>query len=156
MTFLFSLPYLAPIFHRTISLQLEFKKLEAVFLHLENRISLQTPELARCCTLFSDKENKPSSFMKKISHVCDALSIQGNGLIHGGVNMLFPWDFFFVYRWKKLCQKILNVFPLWMDCLGKIEAASALANLAGNNPEYTIPSLEINKNPSRVNCRLKL
>ena len=148
--FLFSLPYLAPIFHRTISLQLEFKKLEAVFLHLENRVSLQTPELARCCTLFKDKENKPSSFMKKISHVCDALSIQGNGLIHGGVNMIFPWDFFFVYRWKKLCQKILNVFPLWMDCLGKIEAASALANLANNNPEYTIPSLEINKNPSET------
>jgi len=155
LVFLFSLPYLTPIFNRTSSLELEFKKLKAVFLHLERRTSTKTPELANCCAHFRNTNVKPSSYIKKVSHVCDALSIQANSLVHLGVNLLFPWDFFFVWRWEILRRQILKKLPLWLDSLGKIEAASALANFANNNPSYTLPYLEIIQEKSNIGIQIE-
>lgn len=92
--FFFSLPYLLPVFKRTISLQLELKKLQAIFHHLEKGVSDTTPELDRLCASFLNKKTKPSFYLKRISRICDALSIQGNAFIHMGINLLIPWDFF--------------------------------------------------------------
>ncbi|MEW5801217.1 MAG: hypothetical protein AB1847_03835 [bacterium] len=145
LIFLSSLPALAPVFGRASSLQTEFRKLEAVFLLLEKKISKKAPELASCCAPFQDTQKRPSSCMKRISRVCDALSIQGNDLVHLGVNLLCPWDFFFACQWEKLRRQLLKEIPLWLDVLGKVEAASALATLAALNPDYTVPHLEVDQ-----------
>jgi len=149
------LPSMAPVFSRSSSLQLEFRKLEAVFLHLERKVSARTPELARCCAPFQDAQGRPSLCMKRISRVCDALSIQGNALVHVGVNLLCPWDFFFTCRWEKLRRHMLTEIPLWLDALGEVEAASALATLAAHNPDYKLPNLEIDREPSQVSIRVE-
>ena len=150
LTFFSYLPSMTPVFGRASSLHLEFRKLESVFLHLERKVSAKTPELARCCAPFQDAQNRPSSCMKRISRVCDSLSIQGNALAHLGVNLLCPWDFFFACRWEKLRRHMLKEIPLWMDALGEVEAASALATLADHNPDYTLPHLEMDQEPAAV------
>ena len=139
LIFFLSLPYLSPVFHRSISLQLELKKLQAIFSHLEKSISSKAPELKKCCAVFQNKANRPSSYLRKISRVCDALSIQANGLVHLGVNLFFPWDFLFVCYWEKVRGQMIEALPIWLECLGKVEAACALANFADNNRHFTFP-----------------
>ncbi|MGA1870383.1 MAG: MutS-related protein [bacterium] len=149
LIFLFSLPLLAPIFTRSASLLTEFKKLKAIFFHLKKR-SGEHPALAQQCAPLRSAENDPFSYLKRASRICDALSIQANTLIHFGINLLFPWDFFFVCRWEKLRRQMLTEIPLWLDTLGEIEAISALANFGCNNPDFIIPYLKMDQEKHEV------
>lgn len=145
--FLFSLPYLASVFHRSLSLQLEFKKLEALFIHLENRTSVKTPQLLKYSSLFHGQK-KPSSSLAKLTRICDCLSIQGNWLIHLGVNMFLPWDFFFAGQWERQRQEIRYLCPLWLEQLGLVEAGCALAGLADHHANFIIPQVEVDEKKS--------
>lgn len=143
LIFFTSLPSLAPVFSRATSLHLEFRRLEAVFRHLERKVKAEkNPELARCCACFQNAQSRPSGYLKRIGRVCDALSIQGNALVHRRVNPLCPWTFFFVCRWEELSRHLTQEIPLWLETLGEVEAASALATLASNNPDSTLPHLD--------------
>ncbi len=147
LIFFICLPYMSPLFYHAIALEIEFRKLEAVFLHLEKNRS-DTPEMTRSFAPFRNLKERPSYYLKKISQVCAALSVQGNSLVHIIVNSFCPWDFFFVSRWEKVRSQLVAKIPLWLDTLGEIEAASALANFADNNPNFTLPLIKITQKRS--------
>ena len=58
--------------------------------------------------------------------------------------------FFFTCRWDKLSRQLIKEIPHWFDSLGIIEASSALANFANNNPDFSIPTLRTKIKKSEI------
>jgi hypothetical protein len=136
--FYFSL-FLAPLFNRAQSIQIELKRLKAIFFQIEKRSYCNRKYLSALCDVFLDKNIRPSSYLKKMTLICDTLSIRAHFLVHLGVNMLCPWDLLFSHVLEKTRKQMLKNFSIWLDRLGILEAAASLANFAHNNLNYVMP-----------------
>ncbi|MGA1825591.1 MAG: MutS-related protein [bacterium] len=131
----------AHLFNRALSIQIGMKRLKAIFSHIERRSFTGKEHLASLCDVFSHKSIRPSLYLKKITYICDALSIRAHFLVHLGINIVFPWDSVFSCLFEKVRSQLLTTLPVWLDRLGILEAASSLANFAYCNPHYALPEI---------------
>lgn len=68
--------------------------------------------------------------------------MKAHPLIHLGLNALVPWDLWFVGKLNRLITRLRTALPDWLDTIGTLDAASALARYAYLNPDYLWPQLE--------------
>jgi hypothetical protein len=139
--YLFHANRLAPIFHRALAMRSHLERLQHLFGYLETRNDQNAPELQTLCAPFHQPGSRPSQLLRKMSRICDGLSVKANPLVHFFLNVVFPWDFYFSLRYEHLRTGILTVFPPWMEALGRLEMAASLAQFAALHPEYAFPKI---------------
>lgn len=128
------------VFDEATALRAALEQLLAVFRYLETYHYHDTPHLAALCTPFRSGSQRPSRHLARITRVVAATGLRGNPFAWFFLNAALPWDIYFAYQLRQLKRNLAEHLPIWMDVWFELEAASALANLAYLNPQYTFPT----------------
>ncbi|MDR4461937.1 MAG: MutS family DNA mismatch repair protein [Nitrospirales bacterium] len=131
-----------PLFGRVLSLHEELEKLVSVIATLEGSTFPKQPTILKVCQSILTQQHRPTRSLKQLSRICQGLSVKAHPLIHLGLNALVPWDLWFVGKLNRLITRLRTTLPDWLDTVGTLDAASALARYAYLNPDYLWPELE--------------
>jgi hypothetical protein len=131
-----------PLFGRVLALQNELEKLVTVITTLEQSKFSNQPAIFQVCHALLTQKNRPTHSLRQLSRICQGLSVKAHPLIHLGLNALVPWDLWFVGKLDRLITRLRTTLPEWLDTIGILDAASALARFAYLNPDYRWPQLE--------------
>ena len=133
---------ISPLFGRVLALHIELEKLVSVIRMVEQTNLTTSPAIRQVCAPLLDPVNRPARSLEQLSRICQGLSVKAHPIIHIVLNLLSPWDLWFVGRLDRLLNQLRHQLPQWLDSIGTFDAASALARLAYLNPSYVWPSLE--------------
>ena len=131
-----------PLFGRVLALHSELEKLVTVITTLEQSKFSDQPAIFQVCQSLLTRQDRPTHSLRKLSRICQGLSVKAHPLIHLGLNALVPWDLWFVGKLDRLITRLRTTLPEWLDTIGILDAASALARFAYLNPDYLWPQLE--------------
>jgi DNA mismatch repair ATPase MutS len=67
-----------------------------------------------------------------------------NILVGFFLNGLFLWDYHCTYRLEEWKYEYREMFPLWLEMIGKVDAYVSLGNYAFNNKDFTYPVISDN------------
>ncbi|MEC4679960.1 MAG: MutS family DNA mismatch repair protein, partial [Nitrospirota bacterium] len=137
----------APLFGRVLALHVELEKLVTVIVTLERSTFSNQPTLRQQCKEPLTNDNRPTACLKQLGRICQGLSVKAHPLVHLGLNAVIPWDLIFVGKLDRLITKLQHTLPQWLEIIGLLDAASALARFAYVNPDYQWPQLEATHDP---------
>jgi DNA mismatch repair ATPase MutS len=123
------------------SIKQELGKFSRILEFLESYPYKKNSKLHKLCEVFLEKTNSPSVKFKQISNATTALSLSSNQISSLIFNILFPWDFYHVYKFELLKKSISDKLPLWLETWFKLEALTSLANLSYIYPDFVFPTL---------------
>jgi len=133
---------IAPLFGRVLALHVELEKLVTVITTLERSTFSKQPTIRQQCKDLLTNDRRPTSCLKQLSRICHGLSVKAHPLIHLALNALIPWDLIYVGKLNRLITALHATLPKWLETIGQLDAASALARFAYVNPDYQWPQLE--------------
>lgn len=129
-------------FEQALALEEALKNLRTVFGHLERYRHADSPNVAALCAPFLDSANKPSAYLKRVSHAASVLSFRrGNPYLWGPVQAIFPLDFWYAHLFNRYRVALSSLLPEWLDLWFELDALIALANFTYLNPEYVFPHI---------------
>jgi len=111
----------------------------SIFLYLEKYPYPEKGSLKDVCQHFYNTETQPSRYLRRISTIISAASLQNNMFLWLFINALLPWDLYFTIRLQEFRQEVKELLPLWLDAWYELEALNSLANFAYLNPDYIYP-----------------
>jgi hypothetical protein len=129
------------LFENTLVIGDFMKNLQAVFGFLETYRFKPGSPVEPVCSPFQNPADRPSRHLHRISRTISAASLQRTQLLWLFINVIVPWDLFFVYRLEILKADLKHKLPDWLHAWFELESLNSLANLAYLNPEYTFPIL---------------
>jgi hypothetical protein len=138
---------IAPLFGRVLALHVELEKLVTVISTLERSTFSNQPTIRQQCKVLLATDNRPTSCLKQLGRICHGLSVKAHPLIHLALNAIIPWDLIYVGKLNRLITKLQQTLPQWLETIGQLDAASALARFAYVNPDYQWPQLEATHDP---------
>jgi DNA mismatch repair ATPase MutS len=53
------------------------------------------------------------------------------------------WDYICIFRLEKWKAGFKDLFPVWLEMLGEVDALISFSNYAANNPDFTYPAISI-------------
>lgn len=89
--------------------------------------------------LLSNAANPPK-LVRRAARTLHAISVKAHPLVHLLVNVLCPWDLWWMRRLRQIQKQVGSLLPTWLDRLAEVEAAAALANFADLHPAYAWPA----------------
>jgi DNA mismatch repair ATPase MutS len=137
----------APLFGRVLALHVELEKLVTVISTLERSTFSNQPTIRQHCKELLTNDRRPKSSLKQLGRICHGLSVKAHPLIHLALNALIPWDLIFVGKLNRLITALHETLPKWLETIGQLDAASALARFAYVSPDYQWPQLEETHEP---------
>ncbi|MEW6681794.1 MAG: hypothetical protein AB1451_02585 [Nitrospirota bacterium] len=146
--FWFVAPQIATAFSQAVELEADLAPYSRVFAVLERRSYRTQPALRQVLEPFTSTTDRPSAATRRLAGLVGALNLRANPLAHLSVNLILPWDLFFAERYRKLHAEIADHLPIWIERLGRIEAASALGHYAATHPDFAYPDLKLPTDPS--------
>ncbi|MFZ5862851.1 MAG: MutS family DNA mismatch repair protein [Nitrospirota bacterium] len=141
-------PHIAAAFSQAVDMEADLAPYSRVFAVLERRSSRERPALQQALTSFTSGDERPSVTTRRLAGLVAALNLRGNPLVHLLVNLALPWDLFFAERYRALHADIATRLPVWIERLGRIEAAAALAHYAHTHPEFAYPEIRLPGDPA--------
>ena len=135
----------AHVFEEAMSLQDALQQLAVVFSFLERERFAGVKPLRELCAPFRRENRPPSQFLRRLGTVVAAAGLSRNPVLWLLLNVFFPWDFAFAYWLQQVRSEVASRLPGWLDLWFELEAASALANLAYLNPQYTFPHVALRR-----------
>ena len=138
---------IAPLFGRVLALHVELEKLVTVISTLERSTFSNQPTIRQQCKALLTSDNRPTSSLKQLGRICHGLSVKAHPLIHLALNALIPWDLIYVGKLHRLITTLHETLPKWLEAIGQLDAASAMARFAYVNPDYQWPHLETTHGP---------
>ena len=138
---------IAPLFGRVLALHVELEKLVTVIATLERSTFSNQPTIRQQCKELLTNDSRPTSCLKQLGRICHGLSVKAHPLIHLALNALIPWDLIYVGKLNRLITSLHKTLPKWLETIGQLDAASALARFAYINPDYQWPHLETTHDP---------
>jgi hypothetical protein len=138
---------IAPLFGRVLALHVELEKLVTVITTLERATFSNQPTIRQQCKDLLTNDRRPKSCLKQLGRICHGLSVKAHPLIHLALNALIPWDLIYVGKLHRLITALHETLPKWLEIIGQLDAASALARFAYMNPDYQWPHLETTHDP---------
>lgn len=127
------------LLEHAVGLHHETERLATVLGHIERHARRRDSALASACANLLGTAS-PALHLTRAARTLHAISIKAHPLVHLAVNALCPWDLWFTRRLVHIQHEIKHFLPHWLNCLGEVEAASALATLAYLHPAYTWPT----------------
>lgn len=134
---------IAPLFGRVLALHVELEKLVTVIAILERSTFTNQPTIRQQYMELLTHNNRPTTCLKQLSRICQGLSVKAHPLVHLALNASIPWDLLYVGKLHRLISTLQTTLPQWLQTIGQLDAASALARFAYLNPDYQWPTLEI-------------
>jgi hypothetical protein len=147
IVFYLTTPHVAAAFAQAVELEADLAPYSKVFAVLERRSHSGYPALRRVLEPFTSSPDRPSVATRRLAGLVAALNLRGNPLVHLAVNLVVPWDLFFAERYRVLHAEIVDRLPLWIERLGRIEAAAALGHYAATHPDFAYPDLRLPEPP---------
>jgi MutS-like protein len=141
---------IAPLFGRVLALHVELEKLVTVISTLERSTFSNQPTIRQQCQALLTNDNRPTSSLKQLGRICHGLSVKAHPLIHLALNALTPWDLIYVGKLHRLITILHETLPKWLETIGQLDAASAMARFAYVNPDYQWPHLETTHDPEHL------
>ena len=138
---------IAPLFGRVLALHGELEKLVTVITTLEQSTFSNQPTIRQQCQGLIAHPTRPTTCLQQLSRICQGLSVKAHPLIHLALNAFIPWDLLYVGRLHRLTTALHDTLPQWLETIGQLDAASALARFAYVNPDYQWPQLETPTTP---------
>jgi len=77
--------------------------------------------------------------VNKLSRLIQVFDSRLNILAGFVLNGLFLWDYHSIYRLEKWKSEYKNLFPVWLEMLGQVDAYISLGNYAYNNSGFVYP-----------------
>lgn len=114
---------------------------------VENFRFRRDSQVAALCKPVQDEGKKPSEYLKKVSRLASAASLQKNQVLWPLVNMVLPWDMYFARKLDRLKPDLHPRLDEWLDVFYELEALNSLAGFADLNPDYTFPEIKTGKSP---------
>lgn len=88
-----------------------------------------------------DQAESPSIYLKRVSRLAGAASLQANQVLWPLVNMAIPWDMFFSMKMEALKKELAPKLEQWLDDFYELEALNSIANYAYLNPGCSFPKI---------------
>ncbi|MBN2472505.1 MAG: hypothetical protein JXN59_17400 [Anaerolineae bacterium] len=129
------------LFEDALHLADGLRRLGAILGYLERYPLEHQPQLRAICAPITQARTRPSAFLRRVSGIASAASLQANPFLWLPVNLIFPWDFFFAYWLNRQRAALARHLPAWLEAWYDLEASCALATFAALHPEYTFPEL---------------
>ena len=82
----------------------------------------------------------PHAALARLERLMNLADLRYSGSMHLPVQLLTLWDFHVLARLERWKRETGNV-PAWLEALGTVEALSALATLAHDQPDWTYPQI---------------
>lgn len=79
--------------------------------------------------------------VKKLERIIQSFDSRMNLIVGFGLNALLLWDYHCIRKIEKWKKENKDLFPLWLEVLGKIDAYSSFGNYAFNNAGFCYPSV---------------
>jgi DNA mismatch repair ATPase MutS len=79
--------------------------------------------------------------VKKLSRLIQSFDTRLNILVGFVLNGLFLWDYHSIYRLEKWKSENKNIFPVWLEMIGRVDAYISLGNYAFNNQTFAYPEI---------------
>ncbi len=153
VVFYLTTPHVAAAFAQAVELEADLAPYSKVFAVLEHRSYRAHPALRRVLNPFTATADRPSAATRRLAGLVAALNLRGNPLVHLAINLTVPWDLFFAERYRALHSDVVDRLPLWIERLGRIEAAAALGHYAATHPDFAYPELRLPQ-PQKVDSVL--
>jgi hypothetical protein len=141
-------PQIAAAFSQAVDMESDLAPYSRVFAVLERRSCRGRPALERAISAFTSGDERPSAATRRLAGLVAALNLRGNPLVHLLVNLVLPWDLFFAERYRALHADIAKRLPVWIESLGRLEAAAALAHYARTHPGFAYPEIRLPGDPA--------
>jgi hypothetical protein len=135
----FNIKYISSLFEKADSLLNELGKFSVVLEFIESNPLTKSPYTKKLCSTIFDKVKSPAKEFERLNRLLYALSFQKNPLFEILLNIAFPWDFYFAYKFEKVKNEIKELLPEWLDVWYNLEALNSLANFGWLNPDYSFP-----------------
>ncbi len=81
----------------------------------------------------------------KLSRLIHAFDSRLNILVSFVLNGMFLWDYHTTYRLEKWKSQYREMFPVWLNMLGQVDAFISLGNYAYNNQDFIYPLISDKK-----------
>jgi len=101
----------------------------------------------------SGKKVSAAIAVKKLGRLIQAFDSRMNFIVGFMLNGLLLWDYHSIYRLEKWKAEYKELFPTWLEMLGRIDALISLGNYAFNNPHFVYPVIS---DGNRILSALKL
>ena len=79
--------------------------------------------------------------VKSLTRLLQAFDTRLNVFVSFILNGLLLWDYHCIYRLEKWKSEYRNIFPVWIEMVGKIDAFISLGNFACNNSGFVYPEI---------------
>jgi len=79
--------------------------------------------------------------VRRLSRLIQAFDSRLNILVSFFLNGLLLWDYHSIYRLEKWKSEYKDLFPVWLEMLGQVDAFISLGNYAYNNPDFAYPQI---------------
>lgn len=135
-------------YSRLVGVTGEINRMQAMFSILENRVESNDTVLAEHLSPLRGSK-RPSKLAYELNKHANALSVRAFPPAHIILNILFPWDQFFVYRLEVTRKRLLQHMRTWLIIVAQTEAYLALAHFARLNPHYNFPKLVSASDPQQ-------
>lgn len=124
----------------------EYLKAYKVFEVIAKTDFRNNPELQEFLEPFHNKATNPVIFSKKINRLINLLSFRENAIFRFIANSIIPYDVFLSNQLAKQKEALKYVLPVWLEKLYEFEAINSLAEYGYNNPDFTFPEINKEKN----------
>lgn len=137
------------LFEEAYQMEQVLKEFGAVMGYLEKHHYEAGSRLASFCAPFTQPDDRPSRFIRRITRLAAAASSQKNQVFWAVLNFIVPWDIFFSARLDRYKEELRPRLEAWLDKLSTLEALNSMANFAWLNPGYTfaLPEADRSKGP---------
>jgi len=97
--------------------------------------------LAELCSLYQDRDTRPSAQVWRVRALSALAGLRMNPLSGLILNLLLPWDFLVAWLVDRQRRRLVRLAPAWLDRCAEIEALESLACFGYLNPGCCFPEL---------------
>src|SRR5262245_1801693 len=128
------------LLEHAVGLHHELEKLGAVLGFVERYARRSGSALKTVWAPLLSNAANPPKLVRRAARTLHAISFKAHPLVHLLVNVLCPWDLWWMRRLRQIQKQVGSLLPTWLDRLAEVEAASALATFADLHPTYAWPA----------------
>jgi hypothetical protein len=139
---------LEPFMGAIVRLDEGLEAFSTILRQLENDRYYKSPNLERLCAPFLEKNEHPSTRMRRVKLVTAAVGLRMNPIFALLLNIFLPWDLIFATLAARYREQLAQVLPTWLETLYELEALISLANFADLNPDYSFPRIKSDSSPA--------
>jgi hypothetical protein len=136
---------IAELFEAGYQIEKQMRRFGKILVYIEQFSFPGNSSLQNFFKSLKNQEESPSKYLKRVSRLAGAASLQANQVLWPLVNMVIPWDMFFSMKMEALKKELAPKLENWLDDFYELEALNSLANFAYLNPDCSFP--EISEDP---------